>query len=111
MNRRGIMRALVAGLLALIIGATAVLARSHADAAPGGQSAAEAYWQQACALPVQQGAASPPGDDPGDAQEPVAAGHLVRPRMATQIHARRRSVRQKARTSRPPARGPPGTAI
>jgi len=110
MTPQGIMRALVAGLLALIVSATALVARPDAGAASGGESAAELQSRAAALVPSLPRMAVVLPDPADDALPPADIDHVVQCCLPTPVHAAVPVTRLNARRSTCPARGPPGSA-
>jgi len=110
MTPHAIMRALVAGLLALIVAATALLAGSDVDAVPGGEPAVETQWQVASVVPVLKRVLVPLPELPIDLLASTLTDYLVLQRVDAHVRTATPSARLQSRLSTYPARGPPGSA-
>ena len=106
MTPHAILRALVAGLLALIFGATMLLALSDVDVVGAGEPVAEA--QLASVVPAPHTAVSP-SDPAHDTLEPAPADHSAPRCVGAPRHAAAPAARRQDHASCP-ARGPPGSA-
>jgi len=111
MKPHGIMRALVAALLALIVGATALVERSGAGVATIGEPSAEMQRGDVAVVPSLPRIAVALPDLADDALSTADIDHVAQRHVAACVHAGVPAPRPHARHSTYPARGPPGSAL